>query len=81
LFISAGEGTGIAGLPDDPVLRALYQERLELQEEVEALQAIRGGTDETIYQAEMERLLVAMALKSREIREAEAEVEVEAPRR
>ncbi len=75
LFISAGEGTGIAGLPDDPVLRALYQGRLELQEEVEALQAVRGGTDETIYETEMERLLVAMALKSREIREAEAVVE------
>ena len=71
LFISAGDGTGIAGLPDDPALRALYQERLELQEQVEALQATRGGTDETRYQAEMETLLVAMALKSREIRAME----------
>ncbi len=76
LFISAGDGAGVAGLPDDPALRALYQERLDLQEQVEALQAIRAGTDETIYQTEMERLLVAMALKSREIREAEAVVEV-----
>ena len=71
LFISAGDGTGIAGLPDDPALRALYQERLEIQEQVEALQATRGGTDETRYQAEMETLLVAMALKSREIRAME----------
>ena len=76
LFISAGDGTGIAGLPDDPALRALYQERLEMQEQIEALQAIRGGTDETFYQTEMERLLVAMALKSREIREAEVVVEL-----
>ena len=71
LFISAGDGAGIAGLPDDPALRALYQERLEIQEQVEALQATRGGTDETRYQAEMETLLVAMALKSREIRAME----------
>ena len=71
MFISAGDGTGIAGLPDDPALRALYQERLELQEQIEALQATRGGTDETRYQAEMEKLLVAMALKSREIRAME----------
>ncbi|MDP7692406.1 MAG: C13 family peptidase, partial [Vicinamibacterales bacterium] len=35
VFISAGAGTGIAGLPDDPALRALYQERLEIQEQIE----------------------------------------------
>lgn len=72
LFISAGEGAGMAGWPDDPALRALYQERLELQEQIEALQATRGGTDETRYQAELEKLLVAIALKGREIRDAEA---------
>jgi hypothetical protein len=74
LFITAGTGAGIAGLPDDPALRALYQERLELQEQIEGLQATRGGTDEARYQAEMEQLLVAMALKSREIRTIEADV-------
>ena len=72
LFISAGEGAGIPGWPEDPALRALYQERLEIQEQIEALQATRGGTDEAIYQAELEKLLVAIALKGREIREAEA---------
>ncbi len=75
MFIRAGDGTGVAGLPDDPALRALYQERLEIQEQVEALQATRGGTDETRYQAEMETLLVAMALKSREIRTMEEAAE------
>ncbi|HJN46590.1 MAG: hypothetical protein CL477_05585 [Acidobacteria bacterium] len=79
VFISAGAGTGIAGLPDDPALRALYQERLEIQEQIEGLQATRGGTDEAIYQAEMEKLLVAMALKGREIREMEDSV-AEPPR-
>ena len=72
LFISAGDGTGMAGWPDDPALRVLYQARLDIQEQIEALQATRGGTDETRYQAEMEKLLVAIALKSREIRTAEA---------
>ena len=75
IFISAGEGSGIAGLPDDPALRALYQERLEIQEQIEGLQATRGGTDETRYQAEMETLLVAMALKSREIRAMEEQAD------
>lgn len=72
LFMSAGEGAGLAGLPDDPALRALYTERLGIQEEIEALQATRGGTDEARYQAEMEQLLIAMARKSREIRELES---------
>jgi hypothetical protein len=72
LFITAGEGAGIPGWPEDPALRALYQERLEIQEQIEALQATRGGTDEAIYQAELEKLLLAIALKGREIREAEA---------
>ncbi len=78
LFISAGEGAGIPGWPEDPALRALYQERLEIQEQIEALQATRGGTDEAVYQAELEKLLVAIALKGREIRDAEAAAE--APR-
>lgn len=74
MYISAGDGGGIAGLPDDPALRALYQQRLKIQEQVEALQAIRGGTDEVRYASEMETLLVAMALKSREIRAMEGAV-------
>ena len=72
LFISAGAGAGAPGWPEDPALRALYQERLEIQERIEALQATRGGTGEAIYQAELEKLLVAIALKGREIRDAEA---------
>ena len=69
MFLDTGDDPVIAGLTvDDPTLRALYQERLEIQEQIEALQATRGGTDETRYRAEMETLLVAMALKSREIR-------------
>ena len=73
LFITAGEGAGLAQLPDDPALRALYLERLELQEQIEALQLTRGGLDDALYQAEMEKLLVAMALKSREIRALEGD--------
>ena len=73
LFITAGEGAGLAQLPDDPALRALYLERLELQEQIEALQLTRGGLDDALYQAEMEKLLVARALKSREIRALEGD--------
>ncbi len=73
LFITSGEGAGLAALPEDPALRALYLERLEIQEQIEALQATRGGLDAALYQAQLEQLLLAMALKSREISTLEGE--------
>jgi hypothetical protein len=72
-FLTTGDGSGLAGLPDDPAIRALYEERLALQEQVEGLRATRGGTDSAGYDAEMEKLLVALALKTREIRSAEGD--------
>ena len=39
---------------------------------VDELRRIRGGADPEQYQAELERLMVELALKSREIRELEA---------
>ncbi|MEE2962983.1 MAG: hypothetical protein VX427_02375 [Acidobacteriota bacterium] len=73
LFITTGDGSGLAGLSDDPVIRALYEERLLLQEQIEGLRATRGGTDPASYDAELEKLLVAMALKTREIRTVEGD--------
>ena len=72
-FLTTGDGSGLAGLPDDPAIRALYEERLALQEQVEGLRATRGGTDAAGYDAEMENLLVALALKTRQIRSAEGD--------
>ncbi|MDA1094164.1 MAG: hypothetical protein O3A25_12975 [Acidobacteria bacterium] len=77
-FLTNGEGSGLAGLPDDPAIRALYEERLALQEQVEGLRATRGGTDADGYSAQMEKLLVELALKTRQIRAAEGDVD--APR-
>ncbi len=67
-----GSVRGAAVLPDsvaDPVLRALYQERIELERRIQELRALRGRMEEARYEAELEELLVALALKSREIRE------------
>ena len=75
-FITSGESAGLAALPEDPALRALYLERLEIQEQIEALQATRGGTDEARYQEQLEQLLLAMALKSREISTLEGQEQV-----
>jgi len=73
LFFTAADGASIAGLPDDPERRLLYEERLALQAQIETLQATRGGIDDAVYQAELEELLVAIALKSREIRQMEGD--------
>ena len=73
LFFTSGAGrqTEMA-FPDDPELQALYQERQELETRVDDLRRIRGGADPDQYQAELETLMIELALKSREIRELEA---------
>lgn len=58
-------------LPADPALRALYLERRELERRVEALRLLKDGMPPARYQAELETLVTAVALKTREIRVAE----------
>ncbi len=80
LFLTSGEPTlAEMAFPDDPELRPLYDDRASLEERVEALRVLKDGTDPERYEQELETLLVALALKSREIRQLE-EVRGEAPR-
>lgn len=58
-------------LPADPRLRALYLERRELERRVEALRLLKDGMPPARYQDELEKLVTAVALKTREIRLAE----------
>jgi hypothetical protein len=60
-----------AGLPNDPKLRALYLERQDLERQMENLRLMKEGMAPEKYQAELERLATALALKAREIRTAE----------
>jgi hypothetical protein len=63
--------TGVAAVPDsitDPILRGLYRERAELERQIQELRALRGSMEESRYEEELERLLVELALKTREIR-------------
>jgi hypothetical protein len=63
----------VAGVvPDsvtDPVLLRLYGERAELERRIAQLRGLRGQMEESQYERELEELLVAMAMKTREIRE------------
>lgn len=56
-----------AGLPSDPKLRALYEERLDLERQMENLRLLKDGMPAAQYTAELERVATALALKRREI--------------
>jgi len=65
---------GVAGdatLPSDPKLRALHLDRRDLERRVETLRLLKESMPPAKYAAELESLLTAMALKTREIRDAE----------
>jgi hypothetical protein len=65
---------GVAGddLPTDPELRALYLERRDLERRIESLRLLKESMEPARYQKELESLGVAIALKTGEIRKAEA---------
>ena len=65
---------GIAGddLPTDPKLRELYLQRRELERRIEALRLLKESMEPAKYTKELESLSVAIALKTGEIRKAEA---------
>ncbi len=72
LFFTSGIGRRAdTAFPDDPELQALYRERQALEARVDDLRRIRGGADPDQYQAELETLMIELALKSRELRELE----------
>ena len=80
-FLTAGEDIATArrAFPDDPELRPLYAERDEIEARVDDLRVLRGGADQEQYEAELERLLIELALKSRQIRQLEAAKEAPDP--
>jgi hypothetical protein len=64
--------TGGDDLPADPKLRALTMERRDLERRVEALRLLKDSMEPARYTTELEKLVTAIALKTREIRAAEA---------
>lgn len=57
-------------LPADPKLRALHLERRDLERRVEAHRLMKDSMSPAQYTAELEKLVTAVALKTREIRAA-----------
>ena len=58
-------------LPADEKVRALYVERSLLERRIDSLKLLKSGMDPEKYAAELEKLATELALKSRQIRDAE----------
>lgn len=69
--LSLGSTAAASAAPADPKLRALYEARSDLERRVEGLKLMKPEMDPARYASELETLLTQLALKSREIREAE----------
>ncbi len=65
-FLDAGVIAARAA--SDPRLTAFYTERFRLEEQVDALKRLKPTMDTSAYAVELERALIALARKSREIR-------------
>ena len=58
-------------LPADEKVRALYVERSQIERRIDSLKLLKSGMDPEKYAAELEKLATELALKSRQIRDAE----------
>ena len=58
-------------LPADEKLRTLYLERQALERRIDSLKLLKSGMDPEKYTSELEKLATELALKTRQIREAE----------
>lgn len=65
------QAAAAARTSDDPVLARLYAERDAIQRQIDELRVVRAALTEDEFLGRMEPLLVELALKNREIREAE----------
>jgi hypothetical protein len=69
--LALGTADAADALPADPAVRALHVERRALERRLESLKLLKGSMDPQRYLAELEKAATALALKTREIRQAE----------
>ncbi len=67
MFLAADPTLAAARATSDPVLRALLEQRLGLEQRLEELRSLRGQIDQDRYDADLEEILVELALTNREI--------------
>jgi hypothetical protein len=69
--LALGSAAGASGLPSDPKLRALHEERRDIERRLESLKLLKSGMPPQRYLTELEKLATELARKSREIKELE----------
>lgn len=69
-FALGGPQAVVAPTSADPVLARLYEERGAIQRQIDELRVVRSALTEDQFLERMEPLLIELALKNREIREA-----------
>jgi hypothetical protein len=69
--LSLGTEQSAEALPADPKMRALYEERRDLERRVEGLKLMKTGMEPARYASELEKLLTELALKSKQIKDLE----------
>ena len=70
LGVGASAAAAVTAVPDsitDPELRRLYQERADLQTRIEGLRLRKDQMEAADYEAQLEELLIELALANREI--------------
>ncbi len=70
-MLSLGTARNADTMSADPTMRALYEERRELERRVEGLKLMKSGMEPARYASELEKLLTNLALKGRQIRDLE----------
>lgn len=70
VFLSAAGGAIAELVTTDPVLRALFEAKAEIEARIDALRARKDQMPLERYEDQLEELLVELALKNREIRAA-----------
>ena len=71
LFLAQSQ-TALKVDTSDPAMRALVEERDAIEREVAALRLMKPSMEAAQYDAQMEKLLTGLALKTREIRDRQA---------
>jgi len=73
LFLGTGRAEdSLAVDTSDPAMKALVDERNDIEQAIAGLRLKKGSMSDAAYDAEMEKLLTGLALKTRAIRELQA---------
>jgi hypothetical protein len=76
IFLGTGRAEGALAVDtSDPALRALADEKSSIEQQIAALKLKKAALDEGQYDAQMEKLLTDLALKTKAIRDLQAKKE------